>query len=449
MSSVNLTEKWEGVLDFDGLPEIKDAHKRATTAVLLENQSLANKEVIRREPTMSLTYLMEAAPTNSMGQSETGNGAIDFQDPVLISLVRRSMPNLMAFDVCGVQAMTGPTGLIFALRSRYGSQDGIEALFNEANTVFTSTAAGNNASVLLQGGTQTVDDPTRLMTGQTYNFGRGMSTAAAEGLGSDRGNDFQEMALSLEKMSVVAKSRAIKAEYSHELAQDLRNVHGLDAETELANILSREILSEINREVIRSIYATATIGAAEGTTSSTGFFDLDVDSNGRWMEEKFKGLLFQVEREANSIARTTRQGKGNFIITSSDVAAALNMVGVLKSTDAVDNLNTDVTGNTYAGMIMGRTKVYIDPYFTSTQGNEFIAVGYKGASPFDAGLFYCPYVPLQMYKTMGENSFQPKIGFKTRYGMVAHPFATSAADGTVSAANKNSYYRLFAVKNLV
>lgn len=449
MSSVELTEKWKEVLEFDGLPEIKDHHKRATTAVLLENQSEANREVIRREPTMSLTYLMEAAPTNAMGTSENGTGAIDYQDPVLISLVRRSMPNLMAFDVCGVQAMTGPTGLIFALRSRYGAQDGIEALFGEANTVFTSTAAGNAASVAAAGGTQTANDPTRLLASQSYNFGRGMSTAAAEGLGSDRGNDFQEMAMSLEKISVVAKSRAIKAEYTHELAQDLKNVHGLDAETELANILSREILSEINREVIRSIYSTATVGATAGTTSATGFFDLDVDSNGRWMEEKFKGLLFQVEREANAISRATRQGKGNFIITSSDVAAALNMVGVLKASDAVDNLSTDDSGNTYAGTIMGRTKVYIDPYFTSTSGNEFIAVGYKGASPFDAGLFYCPYVPLQMYKTMGENTFQPKIGFKTRYGMVAHPFATSAGDGAVSAANKNMYYRLFAVKNLV
>jgi hypothetical protein len=444
-----LVEKWGPVLDYDGLSKISDSHKRAVTSVLLENQAKANADLLRREPTLSLTHLMEAAPTNSMGTSEAGTGNIDFQDPVLISLVRRTMPNLMAYDVCGVQPMTGPTGLIFALRSRYSAQDGIEALFNEANTTFGGSYAGNTASATAAG-IQTGSDPSLLISsGNTaYTVGRGMSTAKMEALGTGAGLHFQEMAMSLEKIAVTAEGYGVKAEYTHELSQDLKATHGLDAEGELAKILSNEILAEINRQVIRSIYTTATVGAQQGGLAGAGYFDLDVDANGRWMEEKFKGLMFQIEREANEISKSTRAGRGNFIITSSDIASALNMVGIMKATDGPD-LQVDDTGNVFAGTIAGRIKVFIDPYFTSNAGNNFIAVGYKGSSPFDAGLFYCPYVPLTMYRTQGENSFQPKIGFKTRYALAAHPFATTAADGKVHVNKKNKYYRIFAVKNLL
>lgn len=443
-----LLEKWSPVLDIDGLPAISDYHRRATTAVLLENQAKSNSETVRREPSLSLTYLMEAAPTNSMGTSEAGTGHIDYQDPILISLVRRSMPNLMAYDVCGVQPMTGPTGLIFALRSRYSAQDGIESLFNEANTTFGASAAGNAASVTAAGAHTGYDPSLLISSGNTaYLTGKGMSTAALEKLGDGSANQFQEMAMSLEKIAVTAESRGVKAEYTHELSQDLKAVHGLDAESELANILSKEILAEINRQVIRSIYTTATFGAQQTGLEAAGYFNLDVDANGRWMEEKFKGLMYQIDREGGEIARATRQGKGNFIITSHDVASALNMIGILKSTDGPD-LQVDDTGNVFAGTIMGRYKVYIDPYFSSSAGNNFIAVGYKGSSPFDAGMFYCPYVPLTMYRTQGQDNFQPKIGFKTRYALAAHPFATAAADGKVHVNKKNKYYRLFAVKNL-
>ena len=444
-----LLEKWSKVIDFEGLPKITDSHRRTTLAVLLENQLEANQQLLRKDPTMSLTYLLEAAPTNSMGASSStpGAGSIDMYDPVLISLVRRSMPNLMAYDVCGVQPMSLPTGLIFALRSRYASQAGVEALFNEANTTFAASAAGNTASAVAANN-QVGGDPSTMVSNNTaYTFGKAMSTANLEKLGDGTGNHFQEMAMSIESISVVAKGRGIKAEYSHELAQDLKAAHGLDAEAELANILSGEILAEINREIIRTIYTTATIGA-QSNVANAGFFDLDVDSNGRWMEEKFKGLMFQVEREANAISKATRQGRGNFLITSSDVASALSMVGMLKAPDS-GTLMVDDTGNTFAGTIGGRIKVFIDPYFESAAGNQFVSVGYKGTSPFDAGLFYAPYVPLQMYKTQGENTFQPKIGFKTRYGMVAHPFATTAADGAIDPTKKNKYYRIFAVQNLL
>lgn len=444
-----LIEKWSPVLDIDGLAPIKDHHRRATTAILLENQEEANRETVRREPTLSLTYLMEAAPSNAMGSSEAGTGHIDYRDPILISLVRRSMPNLMAYDVCGVQPMTGPTGLIFALRSRYSAQNGIEALFNEANTTFGASYAANSASAAAHG-LHTGSDPSTLISSGNSAFvtGRGMSTAEMEAMGGAAGDHFQEMAMSLEKIAVTAEGRGIKAEYTHELSQDLKATHGLDAESELANILSKEILAEINRQVIRSIYTTATFGAQQGGLANAGYFDLDVDSNGRWMEEKFKGLMYQIEREANEISKATRQGRGNFIITSSDVASALNMVGILKATDGPD-LQVDDTGNVFAGTIMGRIKVFIDPYFVSSAGNNFVTVGYKGVSPFDAGMFYCPYVPLTMYRTQGENNFQPKIGFKTRYALAAHPFATSAADGKVHVNKKNRYYRIFAVKNLM
>lgn len=447
----SLMEKWGPVLDFDGLAPITDLHRKQTTAVLLENQNADNLGVLKRDPQMSLTSLLtEAAPTNAMGASSStaSDGAIDIYDPVLISLVRRSMPNLMAYDLCGVQPMTGPTGLIFAFRSRYSTQGGVEALFNEANTTFAASAAGNTASATASNN-QVGSDPSLLVGGNNalYTLGKAMSTAAAEALGDGASNQFQEMAISIEKISVTAKSRAIKAEYSHEIAQDLKSVHSLDIETELAGILSGEVLAEINREVIRSIYTTATIGA-QLNTANAGYFDLDVDSNGRWMEEKFKGLLFQINREANAIAKATRSGKGNWVVVPSDVADALNMIGVLKAQDS-GALNVDDTGNTFVGTINGGMRVYIDPYFDSSAGDHFVAVGRKGASQFDAGLFYAPYVPLQMYRATGQDTFQPKIGFKTRYGMVAHPFATAAADGVVSAANKNKWFRLFAVKNLI
>jgi hypothetical protein len=374
--------------------------------------------------------------------STAGDGNIDIYDPVLISLVRRAAPNLIAYDICGVQPMTGPTGLIFAMRSRYTGQAQTEALFNEANTAFSSVNASNAV-------TQTGASPADLSTGTEYTRGTGMTTAQAEALGDAAGNQFQEMAFSIEKIAVTAKSRALKAEYTMELAQDLKAVHGLDAEQELANILSTEILAEINREVVRTINITATVGAQENVTTA-GTFNLDVDSNGRWSVEKFKGLMFQLEREANAIAKATRRGKGNILICSSDVASALQMAGVLDYTPALANsLQVDDTGNTFAGVLNGRFKVYIDPYFAATSGTHYATIGYKGTSAFDAGLFYCPYVPLQMVRAVGQDTFQPKIGFKTRYGMVANPFATSAADGTLTFANKNIYYRRISITNLM
>ncbi len=399
-----------------------------------------------------------------MGSSSStaGDGSIDTFDPVLISLVRRSMPNLIAYDICGVQPMTGPTGLIFAMRSRYSAQNGTEALFNEANTTFSGSAAGNTASRLVVGNTsggrvQEANDPTlraSAATSGSYTVSTGMSRTAAERLGDGTaaGGNFQEMAFSIEKVAVTAVSRALKAEYTMELAQDLKAIHGLDAETELSNILAAEILSEINREVVRTINYTASAGAQENVTTA-GTFNLDVDSNGRWMVEKFKGLLFQIEREANQIAKATRRGKGNVLICGSDVASALQMAGVLDYTPALsNNLNVDDTGNTFAGVLNGRIKVYIDPYFASSAGQQYFTLGYKGASAFDAGLFYCPYVPLQMVRAVGQDSFQPKIGFKTRYGMVANPFATSSADGAIGAPNTkgyNTYYRFVKISNLM
>lgn len=445
-----LLEKWQPVLDHEDLPKIGDKHRRSTVAVLLENQAMSNADTVRRDPTNSLTYLLEDAPTNNMGASSSvaGTGNIDIYDPVLISMVRRSMPNLLAYDLCGVQPMTMPTGLIFALRARYGSQGGVEALFNEADTSFSmqgssgsATQAGSDASLSISG------------ANTAYTFQKGMSTALAEALGDSGSNAIREMAISIEKVPVTAVSRALKAEYTHELAQDLKAVHGLDAETELANILSAEILAEINREVIRSIYTTSTAGAQENTTTA-GYYDLDVDSDGRWMVERFKGLLFQIEREANAIAKATRSGKGNWMLVPSDVASAFAMAGHLDYNSALsaEKLDVDDTGNTFAGTLFGRIKVYIDPYFQSSAGNQWCTVGYKGTSPFDAGLFYCPYVPLQMYRAVGQDSFAPKIGFKTRYGMVAHPFATSNADGVVAsgvAGNKNRFFRSFVIQNLM
>ena len=442
MSVENLLKKWAPVLDHGDLAAIKDSHKRSVTAQLLENQEIACRQDAQgsggyRNQT---SLLSEAAPTNNMGASSStaGDGSIDIYDPVLISLVRRAAPNLIAYDICGVQPMTGPTGLIFAMRSRYKTQGGTEALFDEANTAFPNTAQS-----------QTGSSPADLSSGTEYTRGTGFTTAQAEALGDGSGQGFQEMAFSIEKVAVTARSRALKAEYTMELAQDLKAVHGLDAEQELANILSTEILAEINREVVRQINITATIGAQENVTTA-GTFDLDVDANGRWSVEKFKGLMFQLEREANAIAKATRRGKGNILICSSDVASALQMAGVLDYTPALTNaLQVDDTGNTFAGVLNGRIKVYIDPYFAATSGTHYATMGYKGTSAFDAGLFYCPYVPLQMVRAVGQDSFQPKIAFKTRYGMVANPFATSAADGALSFSNKNIYYRRFAIANLM
>jgi hypothetical protein len=451
--SENLEQKWSPVLDHNGLNPIKDSYRRAVTAVILENQEKAMAEESRT--------LNEAAPTNSGGGLGAGTN-IGSYDPILISLVRRALPNLIAYDVCGVQPMTGPTGLIFAMRSRYKSMSGTnapvtgsnEAFFNEANTAFSGQ---NNAFGITEAGfhpdanNNPFADTT--LAGNSIAVNKGMTTAQAEALGDAAGNMFNEMAFSIDKVTVTARSRALKAEYTTELAQDLKAIHGLDAETELANILSTEILAEINREVIRTIYRSATLGAQYGVTTA-GTFDLDTDSNGRWSVEKFKGLIFHIERECNAIAKATRRGKGNVLIVSSDVASAMAMAGVLSYTPALSaDLTVDDTGNTFVGMLHGRIKVYIDPYFGGSEnGDELVTVGYRGASPFDAGLFYCPYVPLQMVRAIGQDSFQPKIGFKTRYGMVANPFATTAGDGVVgtrdTATQANRYYRIFRVRNL-
>ena len=441
-----LIKKWAPVLDHPELTPIKDAHKRSVVAQLLENQEIESRTGESAGYRNPQSLLSEAAPTNNFGASSStaGDGNIDIYDPVLISLVRRSMPNLIAYDICGVQPMSGPTGLIFAMRSRFRTQTGTEALFNEANTTFSGTNSGNTIGTL-----QTGESPADLASGTEYTFGGGMTTAQAEALGDAAGNAFNEMAFSIEKISVVAKSRALKAEYTMELAQDLKAVHGLDAEQELANILTTEILAEINREVVRTINQTASIGAQENVATA-GIFDLDVDANGRWSVEKFKGLMFQLERESNAIAKATRRGKGNILICSSDVASALQMAGVLDYTPALaNNLQVDDTGNTFAGVLNGRIRVYIDPYFAATSGVHYATMGYKGASAFDAGLFYCPYVPLQMVRAVGQDTFQPKIGFKTRYGMVANPFATSDADGAIAFAKKNIYYRRIAINNLM
>ena len=436
----NLQEKWQPVLEHPDLPKIEDSYKRAVTTVILENQEKAVRE--------DKAFLSEAAPANATGSS------VDNFDPVLISLVRRAMPNLIAYDICGVQPMTGPTGLIFAMKSRFGSQAGAEALFNEADTDFSARdAAGDTGSPDAQAGTNpaTLNDSP---SAGTYTTGSGMSTAQAETLG-DGSDEFAEMAFSIDKITVTAKSRALKAEYTMELAQDLKAIHGLDAETELANILSSEILAEINREVVRTIYGHAKAGAQVNTTTA-GIFDLDTDSNGRWSVEKFKGLIYQLERDANAIAQKTRRGKGNLIICSADVASALQMAGVLDYAPALSsNLNVDDTGNTFAGVLNGKFRVYVDPYAANVSASQYYVVGYKGSSPYDSGLFYCPYVPLQMVRAVGQNSFQPKIGFKTRYGMVQNPFASSDGDGAldnsgaVAAGKQNEYYRRVKVTNIM
>ena len=433
-----LQQKWNGVLDHPDLPTISDPYRKAVTAVVLENQAVE----------MQKSGMITETINNTTG------AAIQNFDPILISLVRRSLPNLIAYDVCGVQPMTGPTGLIFAMRSRYSTQNGTEAFYNEANTFFSGSNAAITAAQLAQLTNLTLAANTTETFTSNAAAVAAMTTNQGENLGDGQaGNTFQEMAFSIEKVTVTAKTRALKAEYSMELAQDLKAVHGLDAETELANILSTEILAEINREVIRTIYGVAKLGAQVGTTTR-GIFDLDTDSNGRWMVEKIKGLAFQIEREANTIAKQTRRGKGNIMLCSSDVASALAMAGILDYQSALQgqvNLTVDDTGNTFAGTLFGRIKVYIDPYFPAGSTNEFAVVGYKGSNAYDAGLFYCPYVPLQMVRAVDTGTFQPKIGFKTRYGLVSNPFADGTAATTQGAltAQSNVYYRGFVVKNLM
>jgi hypothetical protein len=444
--SENLQTKWEGVLDHPDMPKISDPYRKAVTAVILENQA---QEMIKEGHILNET----GSPTNFAGTGGFSGGSaaagpVAGFDPILISLVRRSLPNLIAYDVCGVQPMTGPTGLIFAMRTKYAGQGGTEAFYNEANTAFS----GANGAIVASSMTVAGNTTDYLFVGNAAPTGA-MTTGSAEALGDGAaGNTFQEMAFSIEKVTVTARTRALKAEYSMELAQDLKAVHGLDAETELANILSAEILAEINREVIRTIYKIAKPGCQAGTTTR-GAFNLDTDSNGRWMVEKIKGLAFQIEREANQIAKTTRRGKGNIVICSSDVASALAMAGILDYNSALAgqvSLTVDDTGNTFAGTIFGRIKVYIDPYFPVGSTSEFAVVGYKGTNAYDAGMFYCPYVPLQMVRAVDTGTFQPKIGFKTRYGLVANPFAEGTDQGLGALnAQTNNYYRGFRIANLM
>ena len=459
-----IQKKWAPILEHSELPAIRDAHRRSVTAVLLENTERALRESAVHGQYQTLTETTSGGAFNGIGASSStaGAGPIDTFDPVLISLVRRAMPNLIAYDIAGTQPMTGPTGLIFAMRSKYGNsaalgntsaigntRAGSETFYNEVDSTFTSVTSGANSFGQKFVGTIPGDTNTSIMSAvNAYNTGTGMSTAQAEVLGTDGNTAFAQMGFSIEKVTVTAKSRALKAEYTMELAQDLKAIHGLDAETELANILSAEIMAEINREVVRTINITAVTGAQDNTTTA-GIFDLDTDSNGRWSVEKFKGLMFQLEREANAIARTTRRGKGNIVICSSDVASALQMAGVLDYAPALNsnNLNVDDTGNTFAGVLNGRLKVYIDPYAI---GGNYITIGYKGSSAFDAGLFYCPYVPLQMVRAVDQSTFQPKIGFKTRYGMVANPFAQGLTVGSGALTfNSNLYYRRVIVNNLM
>jgi len=435
-----LVEKWAPVLNEESAGSIKDAHRRAVTAAVLENQEIALRE----------EGLLEAAPANATGNVANWN-------PVLIALVRRAMPNLMAYDVCGVQPMSGPTGLIFAMKSTYqsskaGAATGDEALFNEALVNYSgdssTSSGGAEGPSGLAGISDTDVDSSIVDSGGSYVpvTGDAYTTAEAEALGDGAGEGFAEMGFTIEKATVTAKSRALKAEYTLELAQDLKAIHGLDAETELANILSTEILAEINREVIRTVNAQAKIGARQANVTTKGIFNLSSDADGRWSVEKFKGLIVQIEREANTIAKETRRGKGNFIICSSDVASALAASGMLDYSPAMStNLNVDDTGNTFAGVLNGRTRVYIDPYASA----DYVNVGYKGTNPYDAGLFYCPYVPLTMVRAVGEDSFQPKIGFKTRYGMASNPFVGAAPANGLASNRTNQYYRIFRVDNIL
>ena len=435
--SETLQEKWQPVLSHPDLPEISDPYKKAVTSVVLENQERAFNEE------NGIQSLSEASPVNASVGSD-GSGIANW-NPILISLVRRSLPNLIAYDICGVQPMTGPTGLVFCMKARYNDNTSrlamTEALFNEADSDFSGA------------GTQAGTDP--FGDAAAYATGTGMTTAQGEAKGDvEASNPFASMAFTIEKATVTAKTRALKAEYTIELAQDLKAIHGLDAETELANILSAEILAEINREVVRTVNLQAKAGAQTGVANA-GRFDLDVDSSGRWSVEKFKGMLFQIERDANVIARESRRGKGNFILCSSDVASALSMAGMLDYAPALNTeLNVDDAGNTFVGVLNGKYKVYIDPYYTldpvSGHSNEgYMTVGYRGSNPYDAGVFYCPYVPLQMVRAVGENTFQPKIGFKTRYGMISNPFVGATPSDGLASAGSNFYYRKVEVENIL
>ena len=435
-----LVEKWAPVLNEESAGAIKDNHRRAVTAAILENQEIALREE-------------QGLNENNTTTSATGAGTANW-NPVLIALVRRAMPNLMAYDMCGVQPMSGPTGLIFAMKSQYqttkaGVSSGDEALFNEAAVGFSgdSAATGNGSGPSGLSGLTDSNNDSSLDNDRTGPYvGDNYTTPEAEALGASGGQQFAEMGFTIEKATVTAKSRALKAEYTLELAQDLKAIHGLDAETELANILSTEIMAEINREVIRTVNSQAKTGAGTANTAINGIFDLSTDADGRWSVEKFKGLIVQIEREANIIAKETRRGKGNFIICSSDVASALSASGMLDYSPAMStNLNVDDTGNTFAGILNGRTRVYIDPYAVA----DYITVGYKGTNPYDAGLFYCPYVPLTMVRAVGEDTFQPKIGFKTRYGMVSNPFVGANAANGLAAAKSNQYFRIFRVDNIL
>ena len=434
-----LIEKWSPVLNESSAGEIKDHQRKAVTAAILENQEKAMME--ERAQYQGFGSLNEAAPQGA------NTGSVGNWDPVLISLVRRAMPNLMAYDVCGVQPMSGPTGLIFAMKARYGagSTSSREALFNEAETNFSGVGTHDSDNVSGFNGINPAGDSANdLRAGGT---GTGDTTANMEAYGSSGGAAFEEMGFTIEKASVTAKSRALKAEYSLELAQDLKAIHGLDAETELANILSTEILAEINREVIRTINSQAKTGALQANVTKNGIFDLSSDADGRWSAEKFKGLVVQIDRECNVIAKETRRGKGNIVICSSDVATALSASGMLDYTPNMSTtLQVDDTGNTFAGTLNGRIKVYIDPYAQA----DYITVGYKGTNAYDAGIFYCPYVPLQMVKAVGEDTFQPKIGFKTRYGMASNPFVgATPANNALATAKTNQYYRIFRVDNIL
>lgn len=448
----NLQEKWAPVLNHDGLPEIKDNYRKAVTAILLENQERA----IREE-----RGILTEAPTNvgPINTQTTGSGAIDGFDPILISLIRRSMPKLIAYDIAGVQPMTGPTGLIFAMRSQYTNQAGAEAFFDEADAQFSGTL-GATTTPTTEKNPGLINDATGGGTTETnYDLASSKLTSSNLEAAGDAGSEFNEMAFSIDRIAVEAKGRALRADYSVELAQDLKAIHGLDAESELANILSTEILAEINREVVRTVYRGAKPGA-QANVANQGVFDLDLDSNGRWSVEKFKGLLFQIERDANAIAQETRRGKGNVIITSADVASALAMAGVLDYSSGINGAvgglgEVDDTGNTFVGTLNGRFKVYIDPYSANVSSDQYYVVGYKGSNAYDAGLFYCPYVPLQMYRAIGQDTFQPRIGFKTRYGMVLNPFAkgltalTNSDPQHSSNLSANAYYRRVRVKNLM
>ena len=462
-----LQEKWAPVLGHEGSSPIGDRYKKAVTSVLLENQERFMREergMLNEVAVNSLGAGTVSPAGSALGNANTA-GLAGF-DPVLISLVRRAMPNLMAYDVCGVQPMSGPTGLIFAMRSRYENQGGEEALFNEPDTGFSAAHDATQGAYTPRtgagvGGDSEGNNPALLndSSAGTYEVGRGMDREALERMG-ESGRLFREMSFSIEKTSVTAKSRALKAEYTLELAQDLKAIHGLDAEQELANILSSEVLAEINREVVRTVYTVAKKGA-QNNVATAGVFDLDVDSNGRWSVEKFKGLLFQIERDANAIAQETRRGKGNFLICSADVASALAMAGVLDYSSGLTGAGgpsigeVDDTGNLAVGTINGRIKVYVDPYAANLSDKHYYVIGYKGTSPYDAGLFYCPYVPLQMVRSIDPNTFQPKIGFKTRYGMVSNPFVTTngayngTPDGETLTANANMYYRRVQVTNLM